>query len=481
MELYGGEGVGKTELLLHLACSAILPTSHHGNQTPTTPGQQHHRGNQPSTSSTSPGQRLHHGNQTQVVWVDCDLKFSVLRLAVLLEQRIVNSERSAVFDEGTGETESGAAGLGGDCFVSGEKVGETTESGEGREVRTVGGGESDPGPAAPHNRTPSTSTSTGNTPNTPRCPAGASLRHVADSDAAGVTHSPGPRTTGSGLKRKAREMEGDEDACLDLQLQEQSGRLPTRAKRKASDAAGKRSESGNRPPPSAQEPHNSGDITPVHPPVAEGAEKRPRLMTEGGSVRRQQEGGADELNAEAVERRVAECLGRVQVVQCLSSQQLICTLHSLEAVIAANRNIALLVLDSVSAFFWSDKCSDLHHHHSSSLLHKNVSHVASVLKKIADSYGVLVVATKQALIKPRLKDKADSRVVSPSEGLGSGAGADKHVEMMGRAWSEAVTHRFVCSRSVQSHGGMRTTRYTLTGAAEMRHFTIGECGVCFDQ
>ena len=117
VELYGGAGVGKTELLLHLASCAILPTCHHGDQT---------------SSSTSPGQRHQRGNQTQVVWVDCDLKFSVLRLAVLLEQRIVKNEPSGQ-RRGQGRGEGHVCGEDGDA-----------DSGEEREVRTAGVGQNDP-------------------------------------------------------------------------------------------------------------------------------------------------------------------------------------------------------------------------------------------------------------------------------------------------------------------------------------------------
>ena len=478
MELYGGEGVGKTELLLHLTSSAILiPTSQHGNQTPTSPGQQHFHGNQ---TPFNPGQQHHFGNQTQVVWVDCDLKFSVLRLAVLLEQRIVNCELSSN-SSGKGKDESQVVGE--DCQVNDEHV---SKSGKGREVRTVGAGQGDFGPAEADSNASSTVSSVCDIQRTTRSHVGASHCHTAA--AAVVSCSQRPKATGSGLKRKATETE-DRGTCLELQ--EQSNRLPRHSNSKASDGGCDKLESGDTL--SAHEPHSGGVLANTQSegfqrPSSETQSKAIEgfsMLKEGDSGQMQtlpvQDNGANEpaneLSAEKVERRVAECLERVLVVRCASSQQLICTLHSLESVIAANRNIAVLVVDPVSAFFWSDKCRD---YHSSSFVHKNMSHVASILKKIANSYGVLVVTTKQALIKPRPKDRTDN-VVFPCEELGTGAGADKHVEFLGKAWSEAVTQRFVCSRSVQCQEGLRMTGYTLSGAAGTRRFTISESGVCFDQ
>ena len=513
MELYGGAGVGKTELLLHLASCAILPTCHHGDQT---------------SSSTSPGQRHHQGNQTQVVWVDCDLKFSVLRLAVLLEQRVVKNELSGQ-RRGQGRGEGHVCGEDGDA-----------DSGEEREVRTAGVGQNDP------RLDNSVSTSTGSVcdmQRTAHCGQGASPCHMASCRQS-------QRTGGSGLKRKAKEMELEEGGTC-LEPQEQSHRLPSQSNlTKAGDGVGDKLGNGHI---SAHQPHSSGVLVRrqsegIHRLSSEkqtewiqrhssekqtegsprpsserqsggsprlsseresggsprpsseresggsprpsserqsGGSPRPSTLKEGGSEQTQARAVQDdsagersgEVSAEEVEKKVAECLGRVLVVRCLSSQQLICTLRSLESTIAANPHIALLVVDPVSAFFWSDRCRDFQH--SSSFLHKHMSYVAAILKRIADSYGVLVVTTKQALIKPRPPDRTHS--VSPCEEFGTGAGTDRHVEFLGQAWSEAVTHRFVCCRSVKCQGGQKMAGYTLSGDTGTRHFTISESGVTFEQ
>ena len=495
MELYGGAGVGKTELLLHLASCAILPTCHNGDQT---------------SSSTGPGQHHHRGNQTQVVWVDCDLKFSVLRLAILLEQRIVNNELS-------GQRRGQGRGEGHACEDG------DADSGEEREVRTAGIRQNDP---SLDNSVSSSTGSVCDMQRTAHCDLGASPCHVASCRQT-------QRTGGSGLKRKAKEMELEEGgACLEPQ--EQSLRLPSQSNlTKAGDGVGDKLGSGHI---SAHQPHSSGVLVrrqseEIHrlssEKQTEGIQKHssekhtegsPRPSSErqsGGSPRpsserqtkgsprpsseRQTEGSlrpsmlkevgseqaravrddgagerTGEVSAEEVEKKVTECLGRVLVVRCLSSQQLICTLRSLESTIAANPTIALLVVDPVSAFFWSDRCRDFQH--SSSFLHKHISHIAAILKRIADSYGVLVVTTKQALIKPRPQDRTDG-VVSPCEEFG--AGTDRHVEFLGQAWSEAVTRRFVCCRSVKCQGGQKTAGYTLSGDTGTRHFTISDSGVAF--
>lgn len=49
------------------------------------------------------------------------------------------------------------------------------------------------------------------------------------------------------------------------------------------------------------------------------------------------------------------CLSRLLVVHCSSSAQLLLTLHLLESWLASRPKLALLLLDSVSAFYWQDR------------------------------------------------------------------------------------------------------------------------------
>lgn len=50
------------------------------------------------------------------------------------------------------------------------------------------------------------------------------------------------------------------------------------------------------------------------------------------------------------------CLSRLLVVHCSSSSQLLLTLHFLETSLSSRPGLALLLIDSISAFYWQDRC-----------------------------------------------------------------------------------------------------------------------------
>lgn len=49
------------------------------------------------------------------------------------------------------------------------------------------------------------------------------------------------------------------------------------------------------------------------------------------------------------------CLSRLLVVHCSSSSQLVLTLHLLETSFLSRPGLALLLIDSISAFYWLDR------------------------------------------------------------------------------------------------------------------------------
>ncbi|KAM9331937.1 DNA repair protein XRCC2 isoform 2-T2 [Pholidichthys leucotaenia] len=56
------------------------------------------------------------------------------------------------------------------------------------------------------------------------------------------------------------------------------------------------------------------------------------------------------------ESTLRSCLARLLVVHCSSSSQLLLTLHFLETTLSSRPSVALLLIDSVSAFYWPDRC-----------------------------------------------------------------------------------------------------------------------------
>lgn len=61
--------------------------------------------------------------------------------------------------------------------------------------------------------------------------------------------------------------------------------------------------------------------------------------------------------SQSSEEVITHCLGRLFLVHCSSSTQLLLTLYSLETVFCGHPSLCLLVLDSLSAFYWIDRAN----------------------------------------------------------------------------------------------------------------------------
>lgn len=65
---------------------------------------------------------------------------------------------------------------------------------------------------------------------------------------------------------------------------------------------------------------------------------------------------ASSPSAGSDEKLLRSCLSRLLVVHCSSSSQLLLTLHFLETSLFSRPNLALLLIDSISTFYWQDRC-----------------------------------------------------------------------------------------------------------------------------
>ncbi|XP_076454545.1 uncharacterized protein LOC143289458 [Babylonia areolata] len=479
LELYGGEGVGKTELLLHLVTSALVP---------------------PCSSSAG-------CDMTEVVWVDCDLKFSVLRLAVLLEQCLMKKQRRQQREPCHRRTATSSDSCSLMSSKSSKPCGtvncEHAQSfeacddvvnravSEGGEGCKFGGGRTE------------CRSSHANSHDTDKKSESRDKKDKTDNDEVEKKNSKKEKC-GSDMSFKAQdshpsESEGGVKPDSSKQtplLHESDAAIPSVSsetlksgsagrKRKAEDMdsdsfvshQGSKAVRGENVSEAASCNKNSVQTVDK---IGESLIKVPETehpIMGGGEMERKEEANIEmerveeeAICGEEMERMVEGCLRRVHVLRCTSSQQLVCTLHSVQSLVAANPNVALLVIDPVSAFYWSDRGSDFQH--TSSLLHRNIAQVVSVLKTVTASYNVLVLTSKQALMKSKTKK---SSINSPAKGS---SGEDTHMEFLGQAWGRAVTRRLVCSKSVCQHRGVRVTQYTLSGNTGQKRFIIDESGVC---
>ena len=126
-----------------------------------------------------------------------------------------------------------------------------------------------------------------------------------------------------------------------------------------------------------------------------------------------------------VEELIKQCLSRLYVVRCSSSSQFLITLHSLETLLGNNPDISLLVIDSVSEFYWIDRSVS---GGTSGRTNTNKL-MAEALRKLLNTYNLVVFCAKAELFEQR---------DNPDRG---------HQDFMGPHWSRLVTHRWTLAKT----------------------------------
>ncbi|XP_027023749.1 DNA repair protein XRCC2 isoform X2 [Tachysurus fulvidraco] len=139
---------------------------------------------------------------------------------------------------------------------------------------------------------------------------------------------------------------------------------------------------------------------------------------------------------------VRSSLGRLSVLHCSSSVQLLLTLHYLEGTLCTRPTLCLLVIDSISAFYWIDRASG-----GDSLARQeaNMRKCTEILDKLRRDYGLVVFATTHAVMK---NYSSGSTASGSSEPWKCSSDFDK--QYLCRAWQKILTHRLLFSKSVQS-------------------------------
>ncbi|XP_054995450.1 DNA repair protein XRCC2 [Sorex araneus] len=169
-------------------------------------------------------------------------------------------------------------------------------------------------------------------------------------------------------------------------------------------------------------------------------------------------GGAEEL--------VRGCLGRLWVLRCASSAQLLLTLHALPALLCRRPALGLLALDGLSAFYWLDRAGG---GESARLQEAPLRQCVQLLQRLAAAHRLQLFVTTQSLLQPRPPPAA---------------GDPGHRPYLCQAWRRAVTHRLLLSRHGDGDGdaGPRFSvlvRHLRSGASRRLAFTVGDGGLQF--
>uniref|UniRef100_A0A672HA65 RecA family profile 1 domain-containing protein n=1 Tax=Salarias fasciatus TaxID=181472 RepID=A0A672HA65_SALFA len=132
------------------------------------------------------------------------------------------------------------------------------------------------------------------------------------------------------------------------------------------------------------------------------------------------------------EEALSSCLSRLLVVHCSSSSQLLLTLHFLETSLSARPGLSLLLIDSISAFYWPDRSAG---GASVTKQEETLTKCSELLGRLLRDYRVTVFTS-----------------CHPIRRSGAGSSSDWDRPFLCRSWQRLVTHRLLCSRQEAAGG-----------------------------
>ncbi|XP_078393048.1 DNA repair protein XRCC2 [Cetorhinus maximus] len=149
--------------------------------------------------------------------------------------------------------------------------------------------------------------------------------------------------------------------------------------------------------------------------------------------------------AQSTVESVKQCLGRLFFVHCSSSAQLLLLLHSLETMVCSHPALCLLIVDSMSAFYWIDR---LNGGESFSQQEANLRRCVECLEKLLSEYRLVLFATTQALMRgpgpgtARPDEAAVAAAWQPPLAV-----VAEYKPYLCKSWQKLVKHRFIFSKN----------------------------------
>ncbi|OXB63307.1 hypothetical protein ASZ78_008240 [Callipepla squamata] len=177
---------------------------------------------------------------------------------------------------------------------------------------------------------------------------------------------------------------------------------------------------------------------------------------------------------QSTEETMKCCLGRLFLVNCNSSTQLLLTLYSLENMFCTHPSLCLLILDSISAFYWIDRSNGGESLNSQEM---NLKKCANLLEKLVREHHLALFATTQSLMQ---KSTNPSESFFPVK-LQHEIDADYRPYLC-KSWQQMVTYRIFFSKPFNSSNSKAFTFVSChlkRNHAVKRSFTVSECGVQF--
>ncbi|KAL7976466.1 hypothetical protein Chor_008415 [Crotalus horridus] len=178
------------------------------------------------------------------------------------------------------------------------------------------------------------------------------------------------------------------------------------------------------------------------------------------------------LSSQGTEATIKHCLERFFLINCHSSSQLLLSLYSLESMFSSHPSLSLLIIDSISAFYWIDRANG---GENLNLQEANLKRCVWVLQKLVKEHHLVLFATTQSLMQKSLN------FVESSEKTDCDAGSD-YRPFLCKPWQQLVTHRIFFSKQPHTDGtqGFSMTRCHIQNDIRVKSsFCVTEHGIQF--
>ncbi|PNF41895.1 hypothetical protein B7P43_G15549 [Cryptotermes secundus] len=118
------------------------------------------------------------------------------------------------------------------------------------------------------------------------------------------------------------------------------------------------------------------------------------------------------IDSSTIEKIIKESLSNLIILNCYDSLHLFVTFHSLENILSSNANTSLIIIDSITAYYWQDAAA------AGGILKMN-SYLKKTLKALqacVEEYKVIIIYTKQTHFQSKVSFTEDT---TATPGLGN--------------------------------------------------------------
>ncbi|KAE8595674.1 hypothetical protein XENTR_v10015837 [Xenopus tropicalis] len=178
--------------------------------------------------------------------------------------------------------------------------------------------------------------------------------------------------------------------------------------------------------------------------------------------------------AQNTEEAVKQCLGRFFLLYCNSSVQLLLTLYSLENMFCSHPSLCLLIIDSISAFYWIDRNNG---GETFAKQETNLRKCTELLHKLLKEYQLVLFASTQAIMQKSPNEAGEG----PSRSGKQNSSSMDYKPYLCKLWQQGATHRVLFSKELRNNEQIYsiTSCHLKTRNGVKRSFRIAESGVQF--